>query len=235
MMKKGLTYYGIAWAICLAVFNVLTFVMPHAVGNFDWHQRPTFWIGYGFVMLSLIAQLLVGIKMFSSEKAEKVFLRLSLQKTSYIALFTSLVVGAVFMAVPVLPEWIAAIVCVVVTGYYVVAYLKGSAAIDYVEKTGENVKAKTALMRELISESESLMAYAKTDVAKDSTKKVYEALRYSDPMSNDKLYYVEKEISEAYILFADKVKNVVDEGLEDQADKLCVLVDDRNNKCKLLK
>ena len=234
-MKKGLTYYGIAWAICLAVFNVLTFVMPHAVGNFDWYQHPTFWIGYGFVMLSLIAQLLVGIKMFSSEKAEKVFLRLSLQKTSYIALFTSLVVGVVFMAVPVLPEWIAAIVCVVVTGYYVVAYLKGSAAIDYVEKAGENVKAKTALMRELISESESLMAYAKTDVAKDSTKKVYEALRYSDPMSNDKLYYVEKEISEAYILFADKVKNVVDEGLEVQADKLCVLVDDRNNKCKLLK
>lgn len=234
-MKKGLTYYGIAWAICLAVFNVLTFVMPHAVGNFDWYQHPTFWIGYGFVMLSLIAQLLVGIKMFSSEKAEKVFLRLSLQKTSYIALFTSLVVGAVFMAVPVLPEWIAAIVCVVVTGYYVVAYLKGSAAIDYVEKAGENVKAKTALMIELISESESLMAYAKTDVAKDSTKKVYEALRYSDPMSNDKLYYVEKEISEAYILFADKVKNVVDEGLEAQADKLCVLVDDRNNKCKLLK
>lgn len=234
-MKKGLTYYGIAWAVCLAVFNVLTFVMPHAVGNFDWYQHPTCWIGYGFVMLSLIAQLLVGIKMFSSEKAEKVFLRLSLQKTSYIALFTSLVVGAVFMAVPVLPEWIAAIVCVVVTGYYVVAYLKGSAAIDYVEKVGENVKAKTALMRELISESESLMAYAKTDVAKDSTKKVYEALRYSDPMSNDKLYYVEKEISEAYILFADKVKNVVDEGLEAQADKLCVLVDDRNNKCKLLK
>ncbi|MBO7325961.1 MAG: hypothetical protein J6U74_00420 [Clostridia bacterium] len=234
-MKKGLTYYSIAWAICLVVFNVLTFVMPHAVGNFDWYQHPTFWIGYGFVMLSFIAQLLVGIKMFASEKAERIFLRLSLQSTSYIALFASLVVGAVFMTIPVLPEWIAAIVCVVVTGYYVLAYLKGSAAIDFVEKVGENVKNKTALMRELISESESLMAYAKTDVAKDSTKKVYEALRYSDPMSNDKLYYVEKEISEAYIIFADKVKNIVDEGLDEQADRLCILINDRNNKCKLLK
>ena len=234
-MKKGLTYYSIAWAICLVVFNVLTFVMPHAVGNFDWYQHPTFWIGYGFVMLSFIAQLLVGIKMFASEKAERIFLRLSLQSTSYIALFASLVVGAVFMTIPVLPEWIAAIVCVVVTGYYVLAYLKGSAAIDFVEKVGENVKNKTALMREPISESESLMAYAKTDVAKDSTKKVYEALRYSDPMSNDKLYYVEKEISEAYIIFADKVKNIVDEGLDEQADRLCILINDRNNKCKLLK
>ena len=234
-MKKGLTYYGIAWAICLAVFNVLTFVMPHAIGNFDWYQHPSFWIGYGFVMLSFVAQLLIGIKIFSSDKKEKVFLRLSLLSISYGALFISLIVGAVFMTVPVLPEWIAAIVCTVVTGYYALAYLKGGAVIDFVEKVDENIKAKTALMRELISESESLMTYAKTDIATSSTKKVYEALRYSDPMSNDKLYYVEKEISEAYILFADKVKNVVDEGLLEQADKLCILINDRNNKCKLLK
>lgn len=234
-MKKGLTYYSVAWAICLAVFNVLTFVMPHAIGNFDWYQHPSFWIGYGFVMLSFIMQLLVGVKVFSSDKKDKVFLRMSLLTISYSSLFISLVVGAVFMTVPVLPEWIAAIVCTVVTGYYALAYLKGSAAIDFVEKVGEEVKNKTALMRELVSESESLMAYAKTDVAVVATKKIYESLRYSDPMSNDKLYYVEKEISEAYILFADKVKNVVDEGLEEQAEKLCVLINDRNNKCKLLK
>lgn len=234
-MKKGLTYYSVAWAICLAVFNVLTFVMPHAIGNFDWYQHPSFWIGYGFVMLSFVAQLLIGIKIFSSQKKDKVFLRLSLLTIAYSSLFISLVVGAVFMTVPVLPEWIAAIVCTVVTGYYALAYLKGSAAIDFVEKVGEEVKNKTALMRELVSESESLMAYAKTDVAVVATKKIYESLRYSDPMSNDKLYYVEKEISEAYILFADKVKNVVDEGLEEQAEKLCVLINDRNNKCKLLK
>lgn len=234
-MKKGLTYYSIAWAICLVVFNILTFVMPHAIGNFDWYQHPSFWIGYGFVMLSFIVQLLIGIKMFASEKAEKIFLRLSLQKISYSALLTSLVVGAVFMTVPVLPEWIAAIVCVVVTGYYSIAYLKGAAAIDYVEKIGENVKKKTALMRGLITESESLMAYAKTDAATSSTKKVYEALRYSDPMSDDKLYYIEKEISDAYSRFADSVKTANDEGLEAQADKLCILINDRNNKCKLLK
>ena len=234
-MKKGLTYYSVAWAICLAVFNVLTFVMPHAIGNFDWYQHPSFWIGYAFVMLSFIMQLLVGVKVFSSDKKDKVFLRMSLLTISYSSLFISLVVGAVFMTVPVLPEWIAAIVCTVVTGYYALAYLKGSAAIDFVEKVGEEVKNKTALMRELVSESESLMAYAKTDVAVVATKKIYESLRYSDPMSNDKLYYVEKEISEAYILFADKVKNVVDEGLEEQAEKLCVLINDRNNKCKLLK
>ena len=79
------------------------------------------------------------------------------------------------------------------------------------------------------------MTYAKTDVAKDATKKVYEGLRYSDPMSDDKLYYIEKEISEAYIIFADKVKNEVDDGIVEQADKLCTLINDRNKKCKLLK
>lgn len=234
-MNKNLTYYSIAWAICLVIFNVLTFVVPHAVGNFDWYAHASFWIGYGFVMLSFIAQLLIGVKMFASNKKDKIFLRLSLQTVSYSAMMTSLIVGVVFMCVPVLPEWIAAIVCVLVTAYYALAYLKGIAAVDYVEKVGEKVNKKTAMMKELISESESLMSYAKTDAAKDATKKVYETLRYSDPMSNDKLYYIEKEISEAYIIFADKVKNNVDEGLAEQADKLCVLINDRNKKCKLLK
>lgn len=54
-------------------------------------------------------------------------------------------------------------------------------------------------------------------------------------MSDDKLYYIEKEISEAYIIFADKVKNEVDYGIVEQADKLCTLINDRNKKCKLLK
>lgn len=234
-MNKNLTYYSIAWAICLVVFNVLTFVVPHSIGNIDWYTHASFWIGYGFVMLSFIAQLLIGVKMFASNKKDKIFLRLSLQTISYSAMVMSLAVGAVFMCVPVVPEWIAAIICVLVTAYYALAYLKGIAAVDYVEKVGENVKNKTALMRDLTSESESLMTYAKTDVAKDATKKVYEALCYSDPMSDDKLYYIEKEISEAYIIFADKVKNNVDEGLAEQADKLCVLINDRNKKCKLLK
>lgn len=234
-MNKNFTYYSIAWAICLVVFNILTFVVPHAVGNFDWYTHASFWIGYVFVMLSFIAQLLIGVKMFASNKKDKIFLRLSLQTISYSAMVMSLAVGAVFMCVPVLPEWIAAIICVLVTAYYALAYLKGIAAVDYVEKVGEKVNKKTAMMKELISESESLMSYAKTDAAKDATKKVYETLRYSDPMSNDKLYYIEKEISEAYIIFADKVKNNVDEGLAEQADKLCVLINDRNKKCKLLK
>lgn len=234
-MNKNLTYYSIAWAICLVVFNVLTFVVPHAVGNFDWYAHASFWIGYGFVMLSFIAQLLIGVKMFAGNQKDKIFLRLSLLTISYCTLAASLIVGAVFMCVPVLPEWIAAIVCVLFTAYYALAYLKCSAAIANVEKVGENVKKKTALMRDLTSESESLMTYAKTDVAKDATKKVYEALCYSDPMSDDKLYYIEKEISEAYIIFADKVKNEIDDGIVEQADKLCTLINDRNKKCKLLK
>jgi len=231
-MNKNLGYYSIAWAICLVVFNIVTFVIPHSIGDFDWYAQPTFWIGYGFAMVSFIGQLLLGIKMFSSNKAEKIFLRLSLQTILYSALFVCLVVASIFMCVPVLPKWIAAIVCVVVTGYYALAYLKGSAAINYVEKVDENVKKKTALMKELISESNSLMAYAKNEDAELATKKVYEELKYSDPMSNDKLYYIEKEMSEAYIVFADKVKYNIQEGVLELADKLCLMIKDRNNMCK---
>lgn len=63
---------------------------------------------------------------------------------------------------------------------------------------------------------------------------MFEAVRYSDPMSNDALAGVESqitlkfnELSEAVSGGADNVKNI--------ADELVILIGDRNKKCKLLK
>ncbi len=108
-------------------------------------------------------------------------------------------------------------------------------SINTNEKEAVDIKSKTAFIKELISESENLMLYAKTDEAKEATKKVYEEFKYSDPMSNDKLYYIEKDISDAYIIFADNIKNNINDGILAQAEALCLMIKERNNKCKLLK
>ena len=112
--------------------------------------------------------------------------------------------------------------------------LKTKAAAEIVSVTGDKVKVKTAFIRLLTADAESLLAYAKTDEAKAAANKVYEAVRYSDPMSSDALAGVEGQITLKFNEFSNAVTSGAD-NIEALANELVILVGDRNKKCKLLK
>ena len=82
--------------------------------------------------------------------------------------------------------------------------------------------------------AESLLARATTPEAKDSCKNVLEAIRYSDPMSNDALAGIESQITLKFSEFSNAVASGAD-SFDNLADELVVLIWDRNKKCKLLK
>lgn len=52
------------------------------------------------------------------------------------------------------------------------------------------------------------MVRASCDEMKAETKKVYEAIRYSDPMSNNVLANIENQIQNEFNAFADAVKRL---------------------------
>ena len=79
------------------------------------------------------------------------------------------------------------------------------------------------------------MSRAKSEAVKAECKKVYEAVRYSDPMSSNALASIESEIT---ITFAKLSEAVVDDNFEtvsEFASEIIILLGDRNKKCKLLK
>ena len=57
----------------------------------------------------------------------------------------------------------------------------------------------------LTIDADTLMAQAKSDGVKAECRKVYEAIRYSDPMSNDALASVEGKISAKFAELSAKV------------------------------
>ena len=77
-------------------------------------------------------------------------------------------------------------------------------------------------------EAEKLMARAKTPEAKVTCKKVYEAVRYSDPRSSDGLDEIERKIEAQFSAFTNTAS-------EEVAEELLLLIGERNRKCKLLK
>ena len=138
------------------------------------------------------------------------------------------------MVIPNLPNWIGIIACFVILGFNAISLVKASAAAEIVSATDDKIKSQTSFIKSLTVDSEGLIARAATPEAKAACKKVYEAVRYSDPMSNDGLSGIESEIAIKFNQFATAA-NADDKDINTVADELIVLITDRNKRCKLLK
>ncbi|MDE5985298.1 MAG: hypothetical protein K2H13_08600 [Eubacterium sp.] len=233
-MKKYFKYYGICWAIALVVFNVITFVVTNEMVGLS-SVGSLFWVGYAFITIAFIGNLICSLLFFKEENKSKVFLNVSIIQLAYYALIVSLIVGTIAMAVPQIPYWIGVIVDVLVLAFYAIAIVKASAAADIVNDVEQKVKVQTFFIKSLTVDADSLMARAGSDEMKAETKKVYEAIRYSDPMSNDALASIENQIQNEFNVFSDAVKNKDIDLAKSSANELVILVNDRNKKCKLLK
>ena len=232
-MNKKFKYYALIWAILLAVFNVICFITPDETAGMS-KFGGAFWAGYIFITIAFIGQLVCAYIALKTDDKTKLFYNIPIIRVSYTGLILTLVFGALCMAIPNLPNWVGIIVCLLVLAFTAIAVIKAKAAADVVENIDAKVKAKTIFVKTLTVDAENLFARATTPEAKDACKKVFEAVRYSDPMSNDALAGVESqitlkfnELSEAVSGGADNVKNI--------ADELVVLIGDRNKKCKALK
>lgn len=232
-MKKQSKHYLIAWAILLVLFNGIAFAMPGWIT----HEKFTasFWIGYVFVTVSFVGQLFCACRAFRAENKTKLFYSIPLIRISYTGLVITFIFGGLSMLLSALPGWVAAVVAVIVLAATAVAVIKADAAAELVEQVDETVKNRTALIRSLTAEAESLQAAAKSSEAKAACKKVYEALRYSDPMSNEGLAEVEQTLAAQFAKFAEAIKEENMEALRSEKEAFDVLLAKRNRMCKELK
>ena len=233
-MKKGFKYYLIVWVILLAVFNVVCFVSPSEAGGMT-KFGGAFWVGYIFITLAFIGQLICAYFAFKADKQKKFFYNVPILSVSWAGLILTLILGTLCMAIPNLPSWIGIIVCFAVLAFTAISVIKATAAGDIVSGIDEKIESKTSFIKALAADAESLISTAKTPDMKAATKKVYEAIRYSDPVSNSALSEINEQIQNQFSVFADAVKSEDSELAISSSDELVILIDSRNKKCKLMK
>ena len=231
-MKKGFRYYAAAWALLFALFNLLVFVPPRFVGEYD-KFGGAFWAGYIGIAVAFVGQLVCAHFALKAENAQKLFYNLPLVTVSYTGLVLTLVCGGLCMVVPDLPNWVGALVCLLILVFCAVAVIKAAAAAELVAGVDEKVRTQTQFIKKLTVDAENLCASAATDESKAACKKVYEAIRYSDPMSAPALADIEANIAAQMQTFAAAV--AAGAGVDEAADALLGLVQERGSKCKALK
>lgn len=234
-MKRTFRNYTIIWAILLALFNVITFISPNEAEGMT-KFGGAFWAGYVLITLAFVGQLAVSYNVFrSQDNAQRFFYRVPLITISWAGLILTVVVGAVCMIIPDLPNWLGAIICLVVLGFNAISLAKADAAAELVTQVDSKIKVQTFFIKDLTVEAEGLVVRATADEIKAECKKVYEAVRYSDPMSNDALSGVESQISIRFAALADSVKSGDAAAVAEAAREVTILLSERNDKCKLLK
>lgn len=232
-MKKRFGSYFVIWAVLLALFNVIAFVSP---GWADYDKyTDSFWIGYAFITVTFIGQLICAGAALTETNAQKLFYKISLATTSYSGLIATFVIGGLCMLISSLPYWIGILACSIVLAVNIIAVTKAAIVIAEVERIDQKVKQQTFFIKSLTVDAETLMARAKSDDAKAVCKNVYEAIRYSDPMSSDMLTGVESQITIKFAALSNAVAAEDADAINAAADEVLILVKDRNSKCKLLK
>ncbi len=236
-MKKMLKLYLILWAIMFVLFNAAVIALPREftlLGVAYEKFGGASWVTLIVLELCFLLQLLCTVLAFRQNKLSGTFYRLPLFRLSRAGVIVTLLLSVVAM-LAFIPSWIPLALTVLVLVLYAAAVLKAAAAAQIVEGVDEKVRTKTAFMRALTADAGSLLAKAKSEPVRTVCSKVYEALRYSDPVSAADLLDVEDTIRDRFDALTEAVSHDDGEAANDAGTELLALLSERNQKCRAAK
>ena len=229
-MKRARNTFLIIWAICFALYNVIVFVVPN-----ENYGTESFWIGYALITVALVGNLACSFIALNSKTNAKLFNNIPLITTSIVETVVSSIAGAVFIAVPGIKSWAVVVVSAVILAISAIVSVIAKSTADTVSDIDDKIKKQTSFIKGITLDAELLMSSAGNDEIKAEIKKVYEAFRFSDPMSSDALNDVEDRIQNQFNLLQEVVIAENSEKVSQVSKDLLNLIDYRNKKCKITK
>lgn len=215
--------------IILIVFNVIAFVAP-------FQKTSTFWVAYTFGVIAIILELLVNQKVQASGKTIKSrFYGWSLVIVASVYMVVQIIFSVFFMAASDISSRIAVIVYVLSTALCLIGLVSVESSNEIIEQIDMNTERKVFYIKSLES-GLRLTAISCTDPdTKKNISDLAEEIRFSDPMSTDELFSIEQKITEKCNEIDSAVKSCEYDAANEKCDQARKLLDDRNEKCKLLK
>lgn len=211
--------------ILFVVFLVVAFVVPSEF-------TITFWVAFGFTVASFALNIYKWVEYFKTNKnLNSKFLNIPILNVSYYYVIIQMILFLVFKFAYMLPAWIVIICNVMSLAFALIGFITISSSVDYIQTVDERIKPKVNYIKALQTDVE-LVAESVDDLkTKEILTKLAEKICFSDPMSNEQLLGLERQISENVELLKSAEENEIS-GIVEVIDKF---IDERNKKCKILK
>lgn len=227
-MKVKTLIVGEFFAVLLraVIYSICVFIL---VDDFT----GTKWCAYAFTLLAVVLQMIGPLIAAGRGKAGKDnFITLPIIICGETYFFLQFLAGIVLMVIDCPLEWSFLIQLVLLAAYI---FIFGSliSGKDYLDASETKVTDYAGSFHSIISKSEALYLKEADFRKKQELKKLYEALRYSDPISRTyELQEMDKRIEAALTTIYAKVEESSLEQVKIDVGKMMMLITERNSLCK---
>ena len=187
-MKNNKILMNVVLGILFVVFNVIVFQIPVI-------HTDSYWIVYGFTCVAFAMQFYVwNLTLTSNEEIKSKFLGYPITNVSVLYFFVQLLVCWYVMVNNNIEQWKVIIINVVVLGTASSCICFTQVGKNYIGDIDKKVAAKVEFIKDTMVELNLISNELKETDEKQAMEKLIEIVRYSDPMSSEKLAGLEKEI-----------------------------------------
>ena len=222
-----------ALAVQVAIEAILLIVLFNTVSK-DRLSEQVFWIAFSF---SFVVNLLIAVAMFffTRKKAEEWLTIPVLYFVSYAISAIYLVLGMIFMYVPLKDPtwvWISEAILTIIFIILVMYFLFGA---SYINRNAKIQKEKVAYIREAKAICDDAAYLSKHEESQKALQKLSEDIRFSDPMSNDSVAELEKELYNTLLDIQIKLEESGDADVLDLVKTVARALKRRNALVKIRK
>ena len=220
-------------AIGFITYNIVLFVICGFKGH-----GASFWVSYVFMILAFVALTATGYMLKSRDIQPKDWLLgYPVLKHSTIYIIVEFVFSILFMALDVIscPWWVAFAAQMISLAVYAMFVISCFLAQEAIVDVQDKVKVATSFIKLLQVDVEMIAEKTTDPNVKEAFLKLAEQVRYSDPMSNENLFELERQIK-LQVSNADSCITLNDiDGALQCGNRAALLLTERNKKCKVLK
>jgi len=194
------------YCIFLVVYNVIAFVLP-------FQRESGFWTGYVFGLVAIVLATLVCLFTAFGKDLQSKFFRIPLVKLVWRFFVIQLVLSFLEMiyygtgnASPAIPYQFAIVINVIVLAVCLIGLIGVNAGRENIEFVDLSVKEKTSFAKSSKLEIDDYIARISDANLKKKMISLSEIIRFSDPVSNDKVADLESIITVKTTLLSESIE-----------------------------
>lgn len=233
-MTNNKTLTAITFGVLIILFNLIVFLVPIP-------QTTTFWIAYIFITISFLMVVVISYRVISSPVPLKSkFLNLPLIQIVYSYFVVQLIIGAVLFLLAffrfenqsILVPIVGLVLSAALFGFTISKLSFTKLGINEVERVEGAIKEKTGFMNEIKQRVDQLVSLTLETEPKRALSKLSEAIRFSDPVSNDSTTEIESELSSRIDKLMENFASISNSQIIEECKTIQSLLNQRNIKAK---
>jgi hypothetical protein len=185
--NKNLFLTGLIYAILFMTYNLVIFMIFK-------NKESVFWLSYGFMVIAFTIQIVSMLLSFKNTEIETIFFGIPLVSLSIYYLLAEFFCSLVFMIFQGAGFKIAFIVQIVLLAGFSIIAIIALTARDAVQDISQVVKEGVSFIKSINVEVDMLIEKCDNLELKTALKKLATTVKYSDPISNYTVAYIEQSI-----------------------------------------